>query len=289
MAKLIEFDVSGVEESGGTGVKVKPGLKVARIVSVTKRDTKSDGSPANDLQVVLDVGEEFDWLYTYIGLGPSSDWKLKEFTKAVGLGPKGKFDPDKLKDKIIRVKVNSGEFDGEYSPNAGKLFPPQPGDTVGNASFSSNDGAAAGPDEEPDGDSDAVSEIGGTFEPTREDPNDPEVGSYDDWSDEDIAAEVEDRGLTLPGGRGTARNKGLKALRADDEAQDAEPEPAAEAAEGGDGDDYDEWSTEDLVSEWNAREMGDVPVVRGRNAEARQRGTIIAALKEDDEENPFQG
>lgn len=61
MAKLIEYDVSNVEESsGGTGVKVRPGVRVCRIMKVTQRTEKRDGTPANDLEVALSFGDEYD-------------------------------------------------------------------------------------------------------------------------------------------------------------------------------------------------------------------------------------
>jgi hypothetical protein len=294
MAKLVKYDNTGVEESGGgTGVKVPIGLRVAEIVSVTPRDTKSDGSPANDLQVILNFGEEYDWGYMYIGLSDAAKWKMAEFTRALNMKDKGQFDPDKLKGKLLRVKVNNGEYDGEYSPNFGKLFAPQPGDEVGQASFSSN--GASGPDAEDYGTTDDSANDHGTPPPStdadicREDPEDPEIGSYDDWPDEDIAAEVEARDLTLPGGRGSARNKGIKALREDDAAADAgDGDDAGEDPDSGD-DDYDTWDLDQLQKEWEDRQMGELPSIRGRNRDERLKTAIIEELRKDDVENPFEG
>lgn len=303
MAKVIEYNVEGVEESsGGTGVKVKPGVRIARIDLCEQRDTKSNGDPADDIRVGLNFGSEFDWGFTYIGLGPASDWKLAEFVRALGLKDKGKFDPDKQKGKFIRVKVNSGTYNNEYSPDMGKLFPAKPGDeklwaaNEGGVSETSNSAGAAGPDAEDAAEPEAAATADG-FVPTREDENDEEVGLYEDWSDEDLLGEAEDRGLTLPGGRGTKKDKAIKALRADDEAaaegggdDGGADTPAADAdADAPDGDDYDDWDVEQLEKEWNEREMGDLPVVKGRNREARYAAQLRADLRQDDVDNPFEG
>lgn len=292
MAKLIKYDNTGVEESaGGTGVKVRPGVKVARIAKCQQRgpgfevENKRDGSPANDIEVALDCGPEYDWVFTYIGLSDASDWKLAEFTRALGMKDKGSFDPAKQVGKIIRVKINSGEYEGEYSPTAGKLFPPQPGDEVGAASETSN--KTTGPDDE---DSEPEPEVAadGFYREGQPDPEDPNetVGSYDDWEEEDLLAEIEDRGLTMPGGRGAKTAKAIKALREDDAAQEG-PEDEPEDGAAGDDDEYESMSLEDLQAEWNDRELGDQPKVRGSNAEARLKAKLIEGLRADDGDDPF--
>jgi len=292
MAKLIEYDNTGVEESGGgTGVKVRPGVHVAKIERCAQREEKRDGSPANDIEVALNFGEEFDWGFTYIGLSDAADWKLAEFTRALGMKEKGKFDPDKQVGKFIRVKVNSGTYEGEYSPDMGRLMKIQSGDVEawesGNGTASEfSQSAAAGPDtEEEEGEAaEATDNFYREGQPDPEDPNET-VGSYDEWPDEDLEAEVNDRNLTLPGGRGSKKNKMMAALRADDEAQgsaEAEEESSEE------GDDYDEWDLDQLKAEWAERELGDLPVIKGRNADARLRTKLMEELREDDKANPFE-
>src|SRR5215831_7684704 len=296
MAKLIEYDVSGVEESsgGGTGVKVRPGVHVAKIERCTERTEKRDGSPANDIEVALNFGEEFDWGFTYIGLSQAADWKLAEFIRALGLKDKGKLDPDKMVGKFIRVKVNSGTYEGEYSPDMGRLMKIQKGDIEawesGNGTASEfSQSAAAGPDtdeeggDEPEASSDSFYREG---QPDPEDPNET-VGSYDEWPDEDLEAEVNDRGLTLPGGRGSKKNKMMAALRADDEAQGT-AEAGEDEAEAEGEDDYDEWDLDQLKAEWAERELGDLPAIRGRNADARLQAKLIEELRDDDKANPFE-
>lgn len=297
MAKLIEYNVEGVEESsGGTGVKAPPKLYVGKIMLCEKRDVKADGQPANDIRLGISVGEEFDWLFTYIGLGPESDWKLAEFVRALGLKDKGKINPEKIvKDgTLIRVKVNPGEYLGEYSPQAGRLMKAQPGDEWGSGAseLSSSNGAAP------------VAEEATGDEPLRwrenePDPENPDtiVTSYDEWSDDDLEAEVTDRELTIPGGRGSKTTKLIAALRADDlewaEGGGASVDPANGQSESGttDGtaDDYDDWELDRLKTEWDARQLGDLPVVRGSGAADRLRVAIVEALRTDDAENPFEG
>jgi hypothetical protein len=357
---LIEYDVTDVEESGGgTGVKVPIGLRVAKIALCEQRETKANGQPANDIRLGLDMGPEYDWVFTYVGLGPESDWKLAEFIRALNLKDKGKLDPAKQVGKLIRVKINHGEYNNEYAPDAGKLMAPQDGDEVGGLSASA---AAAGESNAIDAAVASPTADDGGFVASRED--DPEVGSYDDWEEDDLAAEVEDRGLTLPGGRGNKKDKLVKALREDDNAasdagdagggggDDAyEPayadgfEPSRESdpevgsyddweeddlkaevtdrgltvpggrgskkdklivllreedvlADGGggaaddapdadSGDDYDNWELDALKKEWEERTLGDLPSFRGGGAADRVKAAIVTALREDDGANPF--
>jgi hypothetical protein len=294
VAKLIPYDVTGVEESaGGTGVKVKPGVHVARIVKCVQREEKRDGSPANDIEVALNVGDEYDWVFTYIGLSDSADWKLAEFIRALGLKETGKLDPEKQVGKLLRVKINSGEYEGNYSPQAGRLMKAQKGDEElfgQRVSEGSTQQDEPEPDDEPEGEEPAGDK-------TYADPNfvasregEEDVGSYDDWSEEDLLAECEDRGVTLPGGRGSKKNKAIQALRDEDAevsgaSADDEDEPEAEA----DGEDeYDDWDLDQLKEEWESRDMGDIPSFRGRNAGDRVKAAMIEQLRADDAENPFE-
>ena len=272
MSPKVTYDNTGVEESsgGGTGVKAPPNVYVARIERVNKRDKKKDGSAVNDLEVVLNVGDEYDWVWSYVGLDKASDWKLAEFTRALGLKEKGAFDTDALKDKLIRVKINPGSYNGEYSPNAGRFMALQDGD-VFEGSEASDDGDGDAPD---DDDAPAAT---GDFTPSRE--ADPDVGSYDDWDEADLIGEVEDRGLTMPGGRGNKKDKAIKALRADDESAEEEPEASSENGDAP-SDDYDEWPLEDLIAEAKDR---NIELPRGRKTADK----LIEILREDDSKEPF--
>jgi hypothetical protein len=298
LAKVIEYDVSDVEESsGGTGVKVPPGVKIARIAQCEQREKKADGTPANDIKVALDFGSEYDWGFTYIGLSEAADWKLAEFVRALGLKEKGKLDPSKQVDKFIRVKVNPGTHEGEYSPNMGRLMKAQPGDEEawreGNSTASELSSKPAGPDADGDGD-EPVAEAGvktysdPDFVPSRE--GEPGISSYEEWPDEDLIAEVGDRDLALAGGRGSKRNKAIEALRAEDAeiaegGGDGEPEKPGAAPEPED--DYDTWDLDQLKADWEARQLGDLPAMRGSGAAERLKAAIIEELRKDDLENPF--
>lgn len=303
MAEVIKYDVTGVEEGGGgTGVKVRPGVKVAQVVKIEKRSENAQGGPANDLKVALSFGPEFDWGFTYVGLGEASDWKLAEFIRALGLPEKGGLNLDKINQSkpLLRVKVNHGTYEGQYSPDFGKFFKAQKGDTLAmnvselkNAADQAED-PAAGDEPEPTHDNAGYhgheTQYTEGFAASRE--SDPECGSYDDWADEDLEAEVADRGLTLPGGRASKRNKCITALREEDALVEGggdgagdEPEPDAAAG----GDDYDEQELDALVTEYEARNFEDpLPTFRGSGAADRKKAAIIEKLREDDAADPFE-
>jgi hypothetical protein len=279
VAKLIEYDVSGVEDSGGGGVQPKQGVYPAEIVVCEQRDTRADGSPANDIHIALKLGADYAWVHSYIGLSDSSDWKLKEFINAVGLKDKGKMDPEKLKGKIIKVKINPDSYEGEYRARAGRLMKAAKGDKILPAGATTEEEE---PEEAEEEAAEETTEESSDFSPSRE--SDPDVGSYDDWDDADLESEVEDRGVTVPGGRGKKRDKWIAALRSDDEegGEEAEEEEAT-ASE----DDYDEWDVDMLTSEVEERdlEMPDKP--KGKNAAERFKAKIIELLRADDSDNPF--
>jgi len=77
------------------------------------------------------------------------------------------------------------------------------------------------------------------------------------------------------------------AARADDEAQGT-AEAGEDEAEAEGEDDYDEWDLDQLKAEWAERELGDLPVIRGRNSEARLQAKLIEELRDDDKANPFE-
>lgn len=260
MAKLT-YDVSDVEESGG-GEIPKPGTYTAKIIEAEHRTEKADGSPANDIKLTLSVGEEYRFLYTYIGLSKSSAWKLKELTTALGLKDKGQIDTDKLKGKVISIQVKADTYDGDPTAKVGKLFKAKDGAKVGGGSSKPAAADDDGPDDEPEGD-------------------EPEAGEdYSEWSLEDLQAEHEERGLDAIKGRKT-KEKYIEALEADDEAKSDEPEDdESEGDHDGAEDDYDEWSQDELVAELEERELK----VEGRKTKEK----LIAALRADDASDPFE-
>jgi hypothetical protein len=271
----IKYDVSDVETEGGGGNQPQPSVYDGVVKVFRHRTQRNDGTKANDIEVAVDVGEDFAWVYSYVGLDSSSDWKLRQLTDALGLPPKGDIDPDKQLEKKLRVKINPDTYEGEYRARIGRFMKP-----------SSDNGDA--PDDEPSEDEPAADEpVDGDFVASRED----EANSYDEWTDEDLEAEATDRNLTLPGGRGSKRNKTIAALRADDEeaaGDGAAPdeEPATEAATYPDGyepvresdeNSYDDWSDDDIDGEFSDRGL-DLPGGRGA-----KRVKQVTALRADDE------
>jgi len=285
MAEVITYDVEGVEASGGGGsVDPKPGVMPGKIVLAEKRTERNDGQPANDIRVAVDLGGDYMWKFTYIGLGPESDWKLAEFIRALGLKDKGKLDLSKIKGTMIRVKLNPDTYEGEPTSKIGRIMKAHPDDVLPAATEKKEA-------DDDDTDDELANNAGGEgypngYEPEREDP-DGEVGSYDDWNDEDVAGEVEDRGLAVAGGRGKKRDKQIAALRADDENPlDGDPAGAGDDAATGD-DDYDEWTVEDLEGEATERELDLPKKGRGPKAVPAYQQALIDLLRTDDEENPF--
>lgn len=258
MAKLT-YDVSDVEESGG-GEVPKPGTYTAKIVEAEHRTEKADGSPANDIKLTLSLGDEYRYLYTYIGLSKSSAWKLKELTTALGLKDKGQIDTDKLKGKVLSIQVKADTYDGEPTAKVGKLFKAKDGAKVGGGKPAAADDD--GPDDEPETD-------------------EPEGGEdYSEWSLEDLQAEHEERGLDAIRGRKT-KDKYIEALEADDEAKaDGDGDDGEEPEDAEPEDDYDEWSQDELVAELEERELK----VEGRKTKEK----LIAALRADDASDPFE-
>lgn len=256
MAK-ISYDVSDAEPFSGGGPQPKQGLYDAEIMQAEHRTEKRDGSPANDIEVALKVEDpdtdvEYSWVFTYIGLNDSSAGRLREFTNALSLKPKGQIDTDKLLHRKLKIKINPDTYDGEYRARVGRLM--------------KIDEEDEGPDE-PEAKT-AVSD----FEPSREGE---EFGSYDDWTDEDLSGEVEDRDLTVAGGRGKKRDKLIAALREDD----AGGEEAEEAEE--DTINYEEWSPKELMQEVKDRQLTE-HLPAGRKGKT----VLINLLRKDDEE-PF--
>ncbi len=242
----IKYDNSDIEGGGG-GKEPEPGLYPGKIVSVTHRTKKADNkTPANDLEVVLDIGEEYVRLWSYIQL-PGSDsyersrWKLREFTDALGLPPKGSLDPKKIEGKPVMVKTKWRRDDPERA-EVKNLF--KPGEET----------VAPG--------------------------SDPTEGAddYSEWSVEDLTAEIQERELDMPSGRKTVAKLAevLEAADAESGDGDGEAEP-----EGDDGefdittvegfDDFPEWSNDDLKEYMSENDIS----IEGRFSEAKARDAII--------------
>lgn len=237
MSPVIKYDASDVEAGGG-GAQPEPGLYRGKVNSAAERKKKQDGTPCHDLEVTVDVGEGFANLWSYIPLKADAPnkWKLREFTDALGLPPKGAIDPAKIKGKEVNVKlVADTDKDGDYRAKIKNIFMPVDTDEIVNLN-------GAGPTDE------------------------GEATDYSEWDDDDLKAELKEREITVPGRFSTA--KAIAALEeadgeepeAEAEAEEPEAEEAEEATAGGDipeelladlkedPDFYAEWPDEDVKS-----------------------------------------
>lgn len=242
----IKYDNSDIE-SGGGGKEPDPGLYPGKIVSVTHRTKKADGkTPANDLEVIVDIGQEYVRLWTYIQLPGSasydnSRWKLREFTDALGLPPKGALDPKKLEGKPVMVKTKMRRDDPDRA-EVKNLF--KPGDEV----LPEGEDVTAGTED------------------------------YNTWSVEDLEAEIQEKGLDMPSGRKTVA-KLAAVLEAAGEDEGEEPEAEEEEPEGEGFDitqhegfeDWDEWDKDDLKSYLSDNGIE----LEGRFSEAKAKNAII--------------
>lgn len=275
MAK-VKYNVKGVDR-GGSYEQPKPGLYEMEIGEAELRDT--DGK--NDIKLKLVVTKNNDECvgaicYTYVNLGESSQWKLAEFTDALGLPETGTLDTAKLKGKKLKVKINPDSFDGNYQARAGRFSP---------LSAEAEDG-----DDDPDaaGTEDDDPDAAGTDEPVVIELNDVELSSdpdyYDDWSEQDAIDEIENQGLKL-GKKAKNKKNVVAALIELVLAQAAEPEATDDDddAEGGDEyDDTDTWSDAELAAEYKKRGL---ETIEGK----KNRAKVIAALRADDadDDDPF--
>lgn len=233
MSPVIKYDVTDVEPNEGAYLQPQPGLYDAKIVELNPRN--SDGK--NDIEVIVEVITKGEFqgakLWSYINQGEASRWKMREFTDALDLPAKGGFDTTKNIGKKVRIKVTAGSWEGEYRARLQRFL--KPGDSV-----DGDDGAASG-----------------------------DVG-YDDWSDDDIKAELEEKELKVAG-RWT-REKAVALLEeADDGSGGGNDDDAAAASEPED--EYDEWSLDDLKAE--AEEKGILGNVPGRKTKEK----LIEALR----------
>src|SRR3954454_23596934 len=131
----VRYDVSNVEDSGGFE-HVQPGMYIGKITEINLKDSKSGNGPM--LEVILqpvktadgkavkvkDKKKQIGRVYTYVLLEHEpSDWKLKEFTKAVGLKEKGMIDTDKLVGSTVQMNLKPDtDLDDKYRPRVGKLM-----------------------------------------------------------------------------------------------------------------------------------------------------------------------
>lgn len=264
----VKYDVSNVE-SGGGGEQPQPGLYKGKINSINVRDKKSDGTAVSDLEITVSVGEEYGLLWTYIKLPTDANyneaahgWKLREFTDAMKLPPKGNLDTQKLIGKEVNVKVVADtNLEGEYRGRVKNLFAPGKIEEDG--------------EDIPEGDGE---------EPLTE-------AELKEWSSEDLKEELDAREIQL-----TGRFSAAKAIAAILEDQGEGEEPEAEESDDdadangtgmldpelmedlrSDATYYDDWETVDL--EAYAGELGIAGNVTGRKTKQKWIDEIVKLAK----------
>jgi len=161
----IKYDVSNVDESGGFE-HVQPGMYIGKITEINSKESKSGNGPM--LEVILqpvktadgktvkpkDKKKKVGRVYTYVLLEHEpSDWKLKEFTKAVGLKDKGTLDTDKIVGMSVQMNLKPDtDLDDKYRPRVGKLI------AMPNSASASASKTRPAPEPEPEQDEDAYTQ-----------------------------------------------------------------------------------------------------------------------------------
>jgi len=198
MAK-VKYDVEGVE-SGGDFEQAKPGIYPAVIREAEYRN--ADGK--HDIHVICEITDPantYSWLHSYISFSEAARWKMREFTDALGMPEKGTIDTDKLASKKLRIKVGAGTYEGEYQARLQRFL-----------KFKDDED-----EEDEEEEEDAV------------EADDGDAEDYSEWEVDDLKAELEERELDVPTGRGAALKKKLiAALEADDAGDDDEDEEEEE-------------------------------------------------------------
>jgi hypothetical protein len=218
---VVKYDVSNVE-SGGGGEQPQPALYQGKIASLTPRDKKANGEVVGDLEVVVDIGEEYSRLWTYVKTPNDPNyneaahgWKLRELTDALKLPAKGSMDTAKQIGKAVNVKVVADtNLEGEYRGRIKNLFAP-------------------GKIEE---DGENLPEGGGDDEPLT-------AEELAEWSVEDIKEEMKERGLSVGRGRFN-RDKAIEVILENQGGDEAEAD--GDGSPGAAGLDLDPELLEDL-------------------------------------------
>lgn len=279
MAK-IKYNVKGVDRSERNYEQPQPGLYTMEIKEANHRD--KDGK--NDIELILEITEDNELyvgsrVWSYVGLGDASQWKLAELTDALDLPETGTLDTTKLVGKKMKVKVNSDSWNNEYRARAGRFAPLEGGDVPEASADDDPDAAGGGSD---GGDPDAAATAASDDGDIVVERNDVELSSnpdyYADWSDGDVFEEVDNQKISLGRKKKSRANviAALTQLVIDENSPDGEAEVEPEA-DGDTYDDTDEWSDAAIAAEVKKRGLE----VKGK----RNRTTFIAALREADSSN----
>jgi hypothetical protein len=205
----IKYNVEGAE----TRKQAKPGTYLTKIDAMNHREEKGD------IEVIVQIQDgEFknSKLWSYLNFGEASAWKLREFTDALGLKPKGTLDTDKLKGKSIGVVVAADTWNGEYRARINKWLDPE----AMEADEDEDEDEGEDLDDEDDDDEDDEDE-------------ESEDGDYSSLNLKELLAAAKDRGLKLTAKQKKDRDALIELLEEADEGEDEdeddeeedEPEP----------------------------------------------------------------
>jgi hypothetical protein len=261
MAK-VRYDVRNAEAQSFE--VPKPGVYEAAI----RECTHGESSNGNEMLTVVFEITKGDYknsrIWHYILTDGTQDWRLREFTDALGLKPRGEFEPKDLQGSVVQVRTAIDPARDGYDEKA----------RIKNVLASSNGASAA----------------------AASDDEDDEDAPYEEWDLADLKEEVAERGLKVTGARQTKR-KLVDLLEADDEAASEEQDVDEEAEEPEDDeeeltqDDLDGMSRTELKALIKEEEL-EIRVTRGKSdddlrtaiAEALEIGTDEEGAEDEDEE-----
>lgn len=189
MAK-VKYDVSDAEVRNFE--VPKPGVYEAHIHEASHGQSSSDNPMFTIVFEVTKGDHKGARIWHYILTDGSQDWRLREFTDALGLKPKGAVEPADLVGSVVQLRTAIDPAKDGYDEKARvkNVMPP-----------AGTDGASAGEDDDDD-------------EP------------YEEWDIGDLKEELEARELKVAG-RAT-KAKIIAALEADDAEDEGEDEEEEE-------------------------------------------------------------
>jgi hypothetical protein len=217
----IKYDVSNVE-GGGDFPQPKPGLYTAKIDEVEAGESKAGNK---QLRVIIKITKKGEFkganLFHYVPLDPESPgyFRMKEFTKALGLKEKGTLDTDKMVGKEVLVRVKPDSYEGEYRARVGAvLAPKKDADDDADDDLDDDDTATDDDDDDDDDDTDDSADDGDDDDDddSSDDGDDDDGDDYEEWSVDELKEELKGRGLRVAGKRAVLIGR----LRKDDEDDD---------------------------------------------------------------------
>lgn len=253
MAK-VKYDVSNAEKRSFE--VPKPGVYEA-VVSDMSHGDSSSGNPMFTIVFEITKGEfKGSRVWYYILTDGSQEWRLREFTDALGLKPKGTLDTDELKGTIVQIKTAVDPARDGFDEKA----------KIKNVLPTKGSGKGGGADEDED------------------------EAPYEEWELSDLREEAEAREIKISGR--VTKKKLVDALEADDEEADGKDEEGEEEDNEGEGDegtdedltraDLAEMSRADLKKLIEEEEL-EIKVLR-KHTDDQLRDKIAEALELEEEE-----